>query len=71
LKLKTIQGRKSDEIFWPNFVKGTGALATYKKPLLCGCKDGVQVIIPDYLEFNGQGLFLLLVQQELLIAAVP
>jgi hypothetical protein len=31
--------------FWANFVKGTGA--TYKN------KDGGQVIIPVYLEFNG------------------
>jgi hypothetical protein len=53
----TIQGKKSDEIypfstviFWQNFVKGTGA--TYKKPLMCGFKDGGQVIIPDYLEFS-------------------
>jgi hypothetical protein len=47
-------------IFWPNFVKRTGA--TYKNHSVA-IKDGGQVIIPDYLEFNGQAL---LVQQQLL-----
>jgi hypothetical protein len=38
--------------FLEYFVKGTGAI--YKKTLICGLKDGGQIIIPDYLEFNGR-----------------
>jgi hypothetical protein len=32
-----------------------------QKPLKCGFKDGSQVIIPVYLEFNGETRFLLIV----------